>query len=98
MENRIQEREGETMTEHAGVVEQFMDGRITVAEAMAQAIVPAQREMIAQIAAARTAASRADYNRVAGHARGRCSNCGCPDADWNAGAGRYLCVEHWDEY
>lgn len=27
----------------------------------------------------------------------RCGTCGRP-ADWNPGAGRYLCSRHWDEY
>lgn len=27
----------------------------------------------------------------------RCQRCG-RDADWNSGAGMYLCARHWDEY
>lgn len=28
---------------------------------------------------------------------GKCERCGRP-ADWNPGAGEFLCERHWDEY
>ncbi len=52
----------------------------------------------------RDAHSEGDYVYPAGTTQGRrggendrCACCGQP-ADWNPGAGEYLCSHHWDEY